>query len=77
METKEFAFLKEDMACYIMTDYVNSGLRARKQWWLTEIAGKTYALNYIFFEDRYVCCFIEAGDLADCVNVIHLGEWQH
>lgn len=74
LETKEFAFLKEEMARYIMTDYENSGLRARKQWWLTEIAGKTYALNYIFFEDRYACCFIEAGDLADCINVIHLGE---
>lgn len=74
LETKEFASLKEDMAHYIMVDYESSGLHARKRWWLTEIAGKDYALNYIFFEDRYACCFIEAGDLADSVNVIHLGE---
>lgn len=71
---KEFEALKESMARYIVADYEDSGLNARKRWWLVEIDGKNYVLNYIFFEDRYACCFIDAQSLADSVNVIQLGK---
>lgn len=74
MEIKEFAALKENMAQYIRTDYEAGGLNARKKWWLAGIDGKQYALNYIFFDEWYACCFIDAQKLADSANVIHLGK---
>ncbi|WP_455619341.1 sensor histidine kinase [Eisenbergiella sp.] len=74
MEIKEFAALKESMAQYIRTDYEAGGLNARKKWWLAGIDGKQYALNYIFFDEWYACCFIDAQKLADSANVIHLGK---
>lgn len=74
MEIKEFAALKENMAQYIRTDYETGGLNARKKWWLAGIDGKQYALNYIFFDEWYACCFIDAQKLADSANVIHLGK---
>lgn len=74
MEIKEFAALKENMAQYVRTDYEAGGLNARKKWWLAGIDGKQYALNYIFFDKWYACCFIDAQKLADSANVIHLGK---
>ena len=74
MEIKEFAELKRNMAGYLMEDYQTDGLNARKKWWIAEIGGKKYALNYICFDEWYACCFIDADKLADSANVLHLGK---
>ena len=73
-EIVEFAELKKAAAGYIMEDFAAEGIHAGKKWQIAEIGGKKYVLNYIFFDEWYACCFIEADKLADSANVIHLGR---
>lgn len=72
IELNEYEQIRQEISALVMEDYREAQVKAGKKWRAVFCRGDYYAMNYVYTNEAFACCFIDIEKLIDTLDRVLL-----
>ena len=72
IELNEYEQIRQEISALVMEDYREAQVKAGKKWRAVFCRGDYYAMNYVYTNEVFACCFIDIEKLIDTLDRVLL-----
>lgn len=72
IELNEYEQIRQEISALVMEDYREAQVKAGKKWRAVFCRGDYYAMNYVYTNEAFACCFIDIEKLIDTFDRVLL-----